>query len=79
MDIVKSSAGQGRLQARSGRYKLPALQILMLQRYPADCSRSERDLTSSHSESNVQYDEAVGLLHEPWLSIEESERRLRRP
>lgn len=44
-----------------GCYKLPAWQILMLQRYPADCSGTEGDLTSSHSESNVQYDKAAGL------------------
>lgn len=28
---------QGPFQAHRSRYKLPALQILMLQEYPADC------------------------------------------
>lgn len=55
----------------------------MLQQYPADCGRTERDLTSSHSESNVQYDKAVGLCHDQssgsGRSISESKRCLQQP
>ncbi|CAB1454005.1 unnamed protein product [Pleuronectes platessa] len=51
-------------QAHRSRYKLPALQILMLQEYPADCPQAKRDLKSAHSESNVQYNVAVDLWHD---------------
>lgn len=60
MDMIKSSEfsrSGGRFRSR---YTLPALQILMLQQYPADW----RDLRSPHSESNVQYDGAVELWHD---------------
>lgn len=57
MDMIKSSkfSRSGPFQAHRSRYKLPALQILMLQQYPADCLQASGDLKSPHSESNVQY------------------------
>lgn len=66
MDMIKSSefSRSGPFQARRSRYKLPALQILMLQQYPADCPQASRDLKSPHSESNVQYNVAVDLWHD---------------
>lgn len=66
MDMIKSSefSRSGPFQAHRSRYKLPALQILMLQQYPADCPQASRDLKSPHSESNVQYNVAVDLWHD---------------
>lgn len=66
MDMIKSSefSRSGPFQAHRSRYKLPALQILMLQQYPADCPQARRDLKSPHSESNVQYNIAVDLWHD---------------
>lgn len=63
---IKSSefSRSGPFQAHRSRYKLPALQILMLQEYPADCPQAWSDLKSPHSESNVQYDVAVDLWHD---------------
>ena len=66
MDMIKSSefSRSGPCQAQEPLYKLPALQILMLQQYPADCPQASGDLKSPHSESNVQYNEAVDLWHD---------------
>lgn len=69
MDMIKSSefSRSGPFQARRSRYKLPALQILMLQQYPGDCPQARRDLKSPHSESNVQYNEQwiCGMIRAP--------------
>lgn len=64
--MIKSSefSRSGPFQAHRSRYKLPALQILMLQEYPADCPQARRDLKSPHSESNVQYNVEVDLWHD---------------
>ncbi|KAF0039839.1 hypothetical protein F2P81_008074 [Scophthalmus maximus] len=60
----KEFSRSGPFQAHRSRYKLPALQILMLQEYPADCPQAMSDLKSTHSESNVQYNVAVNSWHD---------------
>lgn len=62
--MVKEFSRSSPFQAHSSRYKLPALQILMLQEYPADCPQARSDLKSPHSESNVQYNVAVDLWYD---------------
>jgi len=72
MDMIKSSefSRSGPFQAHRSRYKLPALQILMLQEYPADCPLAKEGgiwlwTRWAYIQSlNVQYSVAVDLWHD---------------